>query len=85
MNVSNLRRNSVNIALTNYVIKQLKSIYTPVYSWSAFIRPIEMISITLVYICYIFSYKWNKENIIITFRSYVRSMLGSCVRLTFSR
>ena len=27
MNVSNIRRNNVNIALANYVIKSLKSIY----------------------------------------------------------
>ena len=48
----------------------------------------ELVSITLllrqlVYICYILvPYKWNKEKVIITFRSYVRNMLGSCVRLT---
>ena len=42
MNVSNLSVNNVNIASANYVIKQLKSTYTPVCTWSAFIRPTEM-------------------------------------------
>ena len=27
-------------------------------------------------------YKWNKENVLITFRSFIRITLGSCVRLT---
>ena len=27
-------------------------------------------------------YKWNKENVIITFRSYIRITLGNCVKLT---
>ena len=35
MNVLNLSLNNANIALANYVIKQLKSIYTPVCSWPA--------------------------------------------------
>ena len=52
----------------------------------------ELVSITLVSITSVAldlrqaitlkSYKWNKENLIITFRSYVRITLGSCVRLT---
>ena len=28
------------------------------------------------------TYKWNKENVIITFRNYVVIILGSCDRLT---
>ena len=41
MNVSNVTLNNVNIALANNVMKQLKSIYTSVCSWLAFIKPIE--------------------------------------------
>ena len=79
MNVSNLRQNNVNnITLENYVVKP-------------FSRD-QRISITLGS-CFRFTsgnyglkpYKWNKENVIITFGNYVRIMLGSCVRLTLGR
>ena len=34
--------------------------------------------------CVLKRYKWNNENEIIRFGSYVRIMLGSCIRLTLS-
>ena len=38
-----LRRNDVNIALVNYVIKDWNlSIYVPLSLWSVFVRPIGM-------------------------------------------
>ena len=93
MNVSNLSVN-VNIALVSYVIKQLKSIYLQrsvlvVDLYQSHCNQITKLeSITLVSIT---SVSWVrfapgnyllKENVIITFPSYVRIMSESYVRLT---
>ena len=97
MNLLNLPRNNVNIALANYVIKQFKSIYLyPGVSLQNYriSELTELVSMTLVSIasisCVIFAsdnyllkpYKLNKENMIIRFRNKVMIMLESYVRLT---
>ena len=81
MNVSNLRVN-VNIALAIYVIKQLKCRGGPLSD------PLELDhklqSITKYYFSWLKSVSGNyllKENVIITFRSYVRIVLESYIRL----
>ena len=91
MNISHLCRNNVNIALANYLMKSLKStcLYFSVFVVGFYQTHLNEITnsvsisfvsiMSLVYTCYILvPYKWNKENVIITFRSYVRIILGSC-------
>ena len=96
MNVLNFCRNNVNTALANETIKIY--LFVPQYArgrplsgWLKWDRRINKYHLSKHFVsCVRFassnyllkSYKCNKENVIITFWSYVRNKLGICVRLT---